>query len=142
MAIKKEKGKVEKCPHWPEMIAVYFEFCRKKFNTDPDFTGSAPRDLKQIVMSLKKRAETNSVEWSLKTASMRLWSFLNYCYSDEWYKKHFLLHILNRHKNTIFFNIQQNKNETAKRAGENGGDYNAAGDEGNAPYTQGNFGQL
>ena len=101
-AKKEKKPKVIE-PYWNDMVQVYFEFCKAKFNEIPSFDGSAPRDLKNIIQVLRKRAEDKGVEWTLDVAKYRFNSFLDYCYADRWLKDHFILSVLNRQKDVILF---------------------------------------
>jgi len=108
--VKKEKKAAEL--YWQDFIDCYFEFSRAKFSTIPSFDRSAPRDLKLIVSSLRKRAEENGIEWTKEIAIKRFKLFLEYAYdSDKWMRMNFLLSNLNRQKDKYFFNI---KSENAK----------------------------
>jgi hypothetical protein len=101
---RKEKAPPE--PFWNEMVAVWFNFCEEKFNEKPTFDGSAPRDLKGIVSTLRTRAEKSGLMWSLSLAQLRLKNFLLFAYQDsEWLRKNWLLSNLNRQKDSIFFNL-------------------------------------
>jgi hypothetical protein len=100
--VKKKERITE--PHWQDMVDVYFNFCQARFNEKPTFDGSAPRDLKNILQALRKRATDAGLEWTLSVAKNRLWRFLDHAYSDSWLSKNFLLSNLNRQKDKIFFN--------------------------------------
>lgn len=107
--IVKEK-KVKKStpePHWNELVEVYFSFCRQHFDETPSFDGSAPRDLKSIIKSLRERAEKLSLYWDLDTARFRLHKFLEFAIKDNWLKNNWLLFNINRQKDKIFFNIRK-----------------------------------
>ena len=95
--------------YWNELVSVYFNFCREKFNEDPSFDGSSPRDMKSIVKSLRERAEKNNVEWNLVIAKNRFHSFLEFSFHDNWLSQNFLLSNINRQKQKIFFNIRAQK---------------------------------
>lgn len=104
--IKTKKPKVVE-PHWQDLTALYFSFCKEKYNDIPSFDGSAPRDLKNIIQTLRKRAEDKNVEWSHEVATTRFRHFLEYCYSDRWLRDNFILYNINRQKDKIFFNISK-----------------------------------
>lgn len=102
------KAKEKSTPelYWNELVSVYFDFCREKFNEDPSFDGSSPRDMKSIVKSLRERAEKNNIEWTLDTAKFRFHKFLDFSFQDSWLSKNFLLFNINRQKDKIFYNIR------------------------------------
>lgn len=106
MAAKKPKKEKLPEPFWNELVSVYFDFCRSKFNENPSFDGSAPKDLKNIIQSLHKRAVDSNVEWDLAMAKQRLWKFLEFSFQDYWLRNNFLLSNINRQKDKIFFNIR------------------------------------
>lgn len=103
--VKKDKN--ETFQYWPELVETYFNFCKEKFEEKPSFDGSAPRDLKIICESLKKRAEGAGVEWTELVAIERFLKFLTFAYQDRWLKENFILSNLNRQKDKIFFNIRK-----------------------------------
>lgn len=105
--IKKEKKTKVVEPHWQDLTSLYFQFCKEKFNEIPSFDGSGPRDLKNIVQALRKRAEDKQVEWTHEVATTRFRHFLEYCYADRWLQDNFLLQNINRQKDKIFFNISK-----------------------------------
>ena len=104
MAKTKKEKVVE--PFFKDMVEVYFNFCRSKFSENPTFDGSAPRDLKSIIVSLRERAEKSNIMWSLDVAQFRFHNFLEFAYQDYWLKNNFLLFNINRQKDKIFFNIR------------------------------------
>lgn len=106
---KAKKPKKERKPHepfWNEMVEIWFAFCRDKFDESPSFDGSAPRDLKSIIVSLHERAEKSGVEWTLIVAKTRLHNFLNFAWQNNWLSQHWILSNINRQKDSIFFNIR------------------------------------
>lgn len=110
MATKKKakKQKAPPEPFWNELVEVWFSFCKEVFNESPTFDGSAPRDLKAIVSTLRQRAEKSGLIWTVSLARLRLHHFLSYAYqSSEWLRKNWLLSNLNRQKESIFFNLAQ-----------------------------------
>ncbi len=104
---KKRETKVE--PYWSEFVSCYYSFCKNKFSTIPSFDGSAPRDLKLIIQSLRKRAEEQKVEWTQEVAIARFISFLEYAFSDWWLSENWMLSNINRKKDTVFFKIAKAK---------------------------------
>jgi hypothetical protein len=93
--------------HWQLCVSLFFEFYQQNFSGEkPSFDGSAPRNLKNIVLALKKRAEDKSIEWTKEVAQERLLKFLEYAYNhDDWTRKNFMPHILDRKKDAIFASI-------------------------------------
>lgn len=90
--------------HWPELVEVFFEFCRNNFDGQkPSFTGSAPRDMKEILIAIRKRAEEKKIPWVLSEAEKRWRTFLIYAFSDRWLKDHWTLSNINRQKDALFF---------------------------------------
>lgn len=107
----KTKIKKEIEPFFNELVLVYFHFCCEKFNREPSFDGSSPRDLKNIIKSLHKRAISSNIEWNLEASQQRLYKFLEYAYQDKWLRYNFLLSNILRQKDKLFFNIQQRQNQ-------------------------------
>lgn len=110
---KKVKTKVPAEPYWSDMVGVYFDFCRDRFNDVPSFDGSSPKDFKAILTALRLRAESIPIEWTHETATTRLRSFLEHAFTDRWLSENWLLSNLNRQKDKIFFNTakQRRNNE-------------------------------
>lgn len=106
--MEKKKTPKEKELFWNELVEVYFNFTQTRFNETPTFDGSAPRDLKNIIQTLRKRAESKGIEWTQEVATYRFNLFLDHCYQDEWLRKHWLLMNLDRQKDRIFFNAAKN----------------------------------
>lgn len=102
---KKEKQSKKPEPYWNDLVGVYFDFTKSKFHDIPSFDGSAPRDLKTIIQTLRKRAEDKSVEWTVEEATTRFRLFLEHAYLDKWLCDNWLLQNINRQKDKIFFNI-------------------------------------
>lgn len=100
---KKEKKQPE--PYWQDMISVWFNFCKEKYNDVPTFDNSSPRDLKNIIQALRKRAEDKGVEWTQEVAIMRFRHFLEHCWMDRWLSENWLLMNIARQKDKIFFSI-------------------------------------
>lgn len=107
MTAKKEKAiRV----HWQKFVEKYFEFCREKFGLNPIFDGSSPRDLAGIYDGLKINVEAEGIEWGLESATAGLGLFLQIAYDDKWTQENFMLFILNRHKDKIFFKMKKMSN--------------------------------
>jgi hypothetical protein len=102
MARKKTDNTV---PFWNSLVETYFSFCREKFDESPSFDGSSPRDMKAIIVSLQKRAEEKNIEWTETVAVTRWRKFLEFAYQDKWLAENFVLALINRQKDRIFFRI-------------------------------------
>ena len=102
---KKEKKEKKIEPFWQELVGVYFDFTKSKFHDIPSFDGSAPRDLKNILQALRKRAEDKNVDWTHEVATTRFRHFLEWAYMDRWLSENWLLMNINRQKDKIFFSI-------------------------------------
>jgi len=109
--MKKEK---KTTPYFKEMVSVYFQFFEKKFDFRPSFDGSSPRDLKNILESMKSRSEEKGFEWTEELSGQMLNAFLEQCYQDVWLKDNFLLFNLNRQKDKIFLKLKSKVNGTSK----------------------------
>lgn len=95
-------------PYWSEMVNIWFKICQDKFRDKPTFDGSAPRDLKSIVKSLRERTESINIQWTEDVARQRLYSFLDFAYtSNHWLQTHWLLSNINRQKDALFFNLRK-----------------------------------
>lgn len=95
-------------PFFQDMVSIYFSFCKDKFHEVPTFDGSAPRDLKSIIKTLRQRAESIPIEWDYETATTRFRHFLEFAYSwSQWLRNNWLLFNLNRQKDAIFYAIKQ-----------------------------------
>lgn len=104
--IKKPKKQKFVEPYFQEMVKIWFDFCREQFHEDPTFDGSAPRDLKSIIKSLRERAEKSKIEWSLLTAQHRFSGFLKFAWEDLWLSQNWMLFNINRQKDKIFYKIR------------------------------------
>ncbi len=100
------KTKQPKEPFYKEAVEIWFNFYEDKFFEKPTFDTSAPRDLKLIMESLRKRAETQGREWTAELATQRIKGFFNYAYSDQWIRNHFTLRILNSQKDPIYARLR------------------------------------
>lgn len=103
--IKKEKKAPE--PFWNDFVAIFFEFTKSKFGDTPSFDNSAPRNLKNIVSVLRKRAEDKKVEWTYEVATSRFRHFLEWAYQDKWLSENWLLQNIDRQKDKVFFSISR-----------------------------------
>ena len=110
--VKKEKKPKVVEPYWQDFVNTYFEFTKSKFTATPSFDGSAPRDLKAIIQTLKKRAEEVGIEWTKEVAMQRFTLFLQYAFSDWWLSENWLLQNINRQKDKIIFKAAKNRSET------------------------------
>lgn len=93
-------------PYYKDAVQIWFDFYKEKFFEPPTFDTSAPRDLKLIMESLRKRAELQGKDWTLQLATERLKGFLNFAYSDKWISEHFTLRILNSQKDPIYARLR------------------------------------
>ena len=100
------KHKRPKEPFYKLAVEIWFNFYEERFFEKPTFDTSAPRDLKLIMESLRKRAELQGREWTELLAKERLTGFLNYAYSDQWIRNHFTLRILNSQKDPIYARLR------------------------------------
>lgn len=104
---KKSEKKTE--PFWEAEVKVYFDFCIENLNYEPEFTGTPnPRFLKEIVESLKRRAEKNNIEWTEEVACKRLQSFFKHALDHDLLKKCFTLKTINLHKDLVFQKLANN----------------------------------
>lgn len=108
MATKQKSTRIKKQPEpfFQDIVSDWFHYCRDKFDEEPSFTGSSPKDLKLILVSLRERADKSEVEWSLLIARHRFKMFLDFAWQQKWLREHWLLSNINRQKDTIFFNIR------------------------------------
>jgi len=102
MPKKKTNKNVE--PHFQAIVAVFFAFTKSKKGEDPSFDGSAPRDLKSILASLRTRAEAKGIVWTEAVANHRFTAFLEEAYLDRWLSENWILSNINRQKDKVFFN--------------------------------------
>ena len=93
-------------PHWDVLVQCWFAFYREKKGISPSFDGSAPRDLRLLISSLRKRAQQSDVRWTQFEAVFRFPYFLSFAYKDKWLQDHWLLFNLNRQKDRIFTNLR------------------------------------
>lgn len=103
MVKRKREKQIE--PFWQEMVSLFFNFTKERFGDIPTFDNSAPRDLKQIIQTLRKRAQDKNIEWTHEVATTRFRHFLEHAYNDKWLCDNWLLQNINRQKDKIFFNI-------------------------------------
>lgn len=82
-------------PHWEQIVKLWFEYYKAKFNIDPSFKDQDPRLLKKIVQLLKKKAEKAMQQWTEQVAMHWMYNFFESAFKDPWLKDHFLLNNLN-----------------------------------------------
>lgn len=111
---KSKKVKVPE-PYWNDLVSLYFSFCSKHFHDIPTFDGSQPRDLKSIVVALRKKAQHDEKEWTKDLAERMLTVFLVFANQDRWLHQNFLPFNLNRQKDKIFYNIKQYQLQNLKQ---------------------------
>lgn len=110
---KIEKKKKEKKPpteFWQQFVEAWFTFYKKKFNENPVFDGSAPRNLKAIVLALQKRATEKNVVWTKEEGLRRFNRFLSTAEKHWLIKDNFMLFIIDRHKEKVFQMLTELKN--------------------------------
>jgi len=95
---------------WQDFVKKFYEFCRENFGTNPSFDGSSPRDLAGIYDGLKLKLDDEGIEWNKENAIIGLGMFFKVAYDEPWYKENFMLFILNRHKDKIFFKMKKLSN--------------------------------
>lgn len=108
MTAAKKRQKKPPEPHWNLLVQTWFRFCKLFFKCEPSFDGSAPRDLKTIIIQLRERCEKSGHKWTENESTQRLWLFLKGAYDVPWLRDHWTLSNINRQKDTIFFNAAQN----------------------------------
>lgn len=126
-----KKEKKIRC-HWQKIIAAYFDFCRQKFDENPSFDGSSPRDLGMIVDAIEKKAAEKKIEWTENVAVRSINIFLETSFQDSWLHENFLLSNLNRQKDKIFFKLKSIKNGNANsetNSTKHIGNYKTAGQD-------------
>jgi hypothetical protein len=102
---KAKKVKKQPEPFWNEQVRIFFDFTKNKFHESPSFDGSSPRNLKNILTELRKRAEEKGVEWTYEVATTRFRLFLEHAFMDRWLSENWLLQNIDRQKDKLFFSI-------------------------------------
>lgn len=105
--MKTKTTKKPKEPFFKKGVEIWFDFYKEKFGEPPTFDTSAPRDLKLISESLRKRAEMQQQEWTEDLFVKRLQGFLTFAFSDKWLSEHFTLRILNSQKDCIYAKLRK-----------------------------------
>lgn len=109
MPSKKKQSRAAE-PFWNDMVSIFFKFCKEKFDAVPTFDHSQPRDLKSIIIALRKRCEDSGREWDFETATSRFRHFLEYAHeNNQWLRNNWLLSNLDRQKDAVFFNISKQR---------------------------------
>ena len=100
-------------PFWGSLVAVYFDYYKVEFETEPTFKKTpSPRALHNIVEALRERAEKNKVEWTEEVACKRLLLFLQL--ARELFDGWFVLKTIDTHKDRVFQKLA-NPNKNVKR---------------------------
>lgn len=102
---KAKKQKKQPEPFWNEQVGIFFDFTKSKYHESPSFDGSSPRNLKNILIELRKRAEDKGVEWTYEVATTRFRLFLEHAFMDRWLSENWLLQNIDRQKDKLFFSI-------------------------------------
>lgn len=103
-------------PHWQSLVTTFFDFYKTNFfGEKPTMDGASSFAMKQIVQSLRKRAEDSNKSWDENSANEKWKLFLQYAYADSWLKQNFLLKNINSQKDKIFVRIKQQYVATNKK---------------------------
>lgn len=111
---KVKKAKQPPELYWNDFVSIFFSFTKEKFNETPSFDGSQPRDLKNIIIELRKRCEKGKHEWTYEAATTRFRHFLEYCFLDRWLSNNWILRNLNSQKDRIFFEMARKYQNLAR----------------------------
>jgi hypothetical protein len=85
------REKKDPTDYWHKHIALWFEFYEDKMKAKPTFNASAGKQLKSIIINLKKISEDQSFEWTEEYSLKVLKHFYSLAYADQWLKNNFLL---------------------------------------------------
>lgn len=101
MPCDEETGEVADCGFWED--------------------GSEKKAMKEILISLRGRAERQNVVWTKEEMSVRLNKFIRAAKEDSWISEHFSLRIINQSKTLIFNKLVKSKNEKDGKSNSEGG---------------------
>lgn len=100
--------------YWGELVKLWFDFYKEKFDDEPTFNGASTSALKKILSNLQKRAVSKGYEWTEQQAKDSLYHFLSAALSHEFVGRNFELPIINQKFDTILryarTNYQQGRN--------------------------------
>jgi hypothetical protein len=74
--------------------------------------GSEKKAMKEILISLRLRAERKNIIWTKEEMLKRLELFIMATYNDKWISDHFSLRIINQSKTLIFNKKSKSKDAT------------------------------
>lgn len=115
-AAKKTKDPAETTEHWKKLVDVWFNFYELKFEIQPTFNAQAGKNLKSLVLAIKKVSAAKNFEWTEINAVRALEHFLKKAYADKFLKANFLLKNLYSHFDKIITPTNDGTNNGQKPA--------------------------
>lgn len=93
--------------------------------------GSEKKAMKEILISLRLRAERKNIIWTKEEMLKRLELFIMAAYNDKWISDHFSLRIINQSKTLIFNKKSKSKDatNTENGSGKQRSNFKTAGQE-------------
>ena len=103
--------------YWKTSCKVWFDwYGTQRKNEEPDFSGSAPKDLKEIIRKVREKCKKHELEWSEDIAGRSLLQFFNLCLKYQFTSDKLMLSLFNKYFQEITQNGKANttnKRETA-----------------------------
>lgn len=118
-AICKEYEMQEKSElYWKASCKVWFDwYALQREGEEPDFSGSAPKDLKSIIKKVRDKCKKHSLEWNEDVAGRSLLQFFNLCLKYPFTSDKLMLSLFNKYFQEIIISNGKsntsNKRETA-----------------------------
>lgn len=109
---KIENLKIEPKPEneiYKKLVAVWFDFYQKNYNTKPTFRALEGGKIKSIEKKLKSKCEEFQQDWTEERAGDLFRKFLEVASNDKWLKNNFQLQILDSKFDIIIVKSLKNK---------------------------------
>ena len=115
--IKDYEAQQSKLLHWKVLVDVWFEwYSIQRIGKKPDFTGSAPKDLKSIIEKVKNKCDANDYEWNEENAKKALNHFFNLALAYKFTSDKLLLSLFNKYFQEITDGQQTTNNRKSATA--------------------------
>lgn len=103
--VKEYEKQQSKEPFWDAIVKVWFDwYAAQRIGEKPDFTGSAPKDLKAIVKKIKVKCIEHNLSWTEENAVRTFNQFFNLCLKYQFTSDKLMLSLFNKYFQEITTN--------------------------------------
>lgn len=110
--VKEYEKQQSKEPFWDAIVKVWFDwYAEQRIGEQPDFTGSAPKDLKSLVKKIKAKCIEHNLAWTEENAIRAFVQFFNLCLKYKFTSDKLMLSLFNKYFQEITTNGKQKQSK-------------------------------